>query len=400
MYQPKHVQTRSPQQRTSQTSRRPYGPNQYQYPLTREEQDARRTGRAEAARMRTRARRRRKLRRFLPLLGILLAVGIGVGGVFLVHSLLDNRVQPEEETQISDTQPEPETETPAISETPTAPEKNKTVFRPTPDSVRIAVDDESIHSGYLILVDLDEKTILASKNAWTVIHPASMTKIMTLLVAAEHLKDLTASAAVSQLTIDFCIQNNCSVAGFLAEEEVPIMDLLYGTILPSGADAALTLAEYVAGSQETFVELMNEKAEELGIADTAHFANCVGLYDENNVCTPYDMAVILNAAMENGLCRKILGERIHDIPSSELHPQGISLSNWFIRRIEDHMPAGTAVKGAKTGFINEAGNCAASLAQDSSGHTCICVTAMAGSVWQCIFDHVALYENYGFSPNP
>ncbi len=373
MYQPKHVQTRSTtQQQTRSQQQRPYSPEQYRYPLTKEEQEARRSGQAEAKRFRARARRKRKLQRVLPLLlaAVLLVTGACAGTVFLLRSLFDRHPPREEEppdVAAADSEinlPEPD----GIPDTPelVVPVKQKTVFRPIPEIVRIAEDDESIYSGFLILIDVDNGTILAEKNAWTVIHPASMTKIMTLLIAAEQLEDLTGSAVVSQTTIDFCIANNCSVAGFLAEEEVSVMDLLYGTILPSGADAALTLAEYTAGSHEAFVKLMNEKAEELGISNTARFANCVGLFDENNVCTPYDMAIIINAAMENELCRKILGERIHDLPVSELHPEGISLSNWFIRRIEDHMPEGTAVKGAKTGFITEAGNCAASFAQDAS----------------------------------
>ena len=62
------------------------------------------------------------------------------------------------------------------------------------------------------------------------------------------------------------------------------------------------------------------------------------------------------------------------------------------------MPAGAVIQGAKTGFISQAGSCAASLARDASGRACLCVTAQAGSAWQCIFDHAALYETYGFSP--
>ena len=76
----------------------------------------------------------------------------------------------------------------------------------------------------------------------------------------------------------------------MVDETVPVRELFYGTILSSGADAALGLATYVAGSQEAFVALMNEKLEELGIADTAHFTNCVGLYDEAHKCTVSDMA--------------------------------------------------------------------------------------------------------------
>ncbi|MDE7243058.1 MAG: D-alanyl-D-alanine carboxypeptidase [Oscillospiraceae bacterium] len=396
------TQTRQspPPQRSPEPRQRPYSPDQYSYPLTKEEQEARRSGSAEARRLRSRAKRKKNISRVIPLLlaAVLLVTGACAGTVFLLRTLFDRhptQEPPDVPDGILDSQEPPED----LPDTPRAEPvaADKTVFRPTPEIVRIAEGDETYSSGYMILVDLDTETIIAEKNAWATIHPASMTKIMTLLVAAEHLQDLTGSAVVSQETINYCIEHDCSVAGFAPGEEAPVMDLLYGTILPSGADAALTLAEYVAGSQTEFVRMMNEKAEELGISRTAHFANCIGLYDESNVCTPYDMALILNAAMKNGLCRMVLGERIYNIQASTLHPEGLNLSNWFIRRIEDHMPAGVTVKGAKTGFIKEAGNCAASFAEDASGHTCICVTAMAGSVWQCIFDHVALYETYGFA---
>ena len=80
--------------------------------------------------------------------------------------------------------------------------------------------------------------------------------------------------------------------------------------------------------------LMNEKLEELGIADTAHFTNCVGLYDEAHKCTVSDMAVILEAAMDNDLCREVLGARTYETLPTTDHPEGQILSNWFLRRIE------------------------------------------------------------------
>jgi len=211
-------------------------------------------------------------------------------------------------------------------------------------------------------------------------------------VAADMIQDLDATATVTREVTDFCLQNNCSIAGFLAGEEVPLRDLFYGAILPSGADAALTLANSAAGSQEAFVEKMNEKAAALGLSDGAHFSNCIGLYDEKNVCTVQDVAIILKAAIDDDFCREVISKRIYEIPPNDSHPQGSSLSNWFIRRIEDHMPDSIQVKGAKTGFVDESGNCAASFAQDNAGNTFLCVTVFAGSSWQCIFDHVALYE--------
>ena len=92
------------------------------------------------------------------------------------------------------------------------------------------------------------------------------------------------------------MSNDCSGVGFEKGESVTVKDLLYGTVLPSGADAALGLAYYVAGSQEEFVTLMNQKLDELGLSETAHFTNCVGIYDADHYCTLYDLAVIMRAA--------------------------------------------------------------------------------------------------------
>lgn len=112
-------------------------------------------------------------------------------------------------------------------------------------------------------------------------------------------------------------------------------DLFYGTILPSGADAAVGLAMYVSGSQEAFVELMNEKLSELGLAGSAHMTNCVGIYDEEHYCTVYDMAMILEAALDNPLCREVLSAHTYNTSATAQHPEGLLLSNWFLRRIED-----------------------------------------------------------------
>ena len=184
------------------------------------------------------------------------------------------------------------------------------------------------------------------------------------------------------------------MVGYKVGESAAVRELLYGTILPSGADAALALAIYVAGSHEAFVELMNEKAEELGISDTAHFTNCVGLYDEAHHCTVRDMAVILNAAMENELCREVLNARTYETAPTPEHPEGQVLSNWFLRRIEDKDTGSIEVIGAKTGYVAQSGNCAASCGRDAEGREYICVTGNAYSSWRAIYDHVDLYSKY------
>lgn len=254
---------------------------------------------------------------------------------------------------------------------------------------------ESIVSQYGILIDVEKGAILAQKEARTRMNPASMTKILTVLVAAERLteEDLEQTVPITIDITDYCFINECSVTGFALDEVVPVRDLFYGTVLPSGADAAVALANYVAGSQEAFVELMNEKIAELGLAETSHFTNCVGLYDENHYTTAYDMAVMLKATADNEFCRQLLSARTYTTSSTEQHPEGLTISNWFLRRIEDKDVHGEVLCG-KTGYVDQSGSCAASLALGSDGREYICVTAASNSKWRCIDDQVELYQQF------
>lgn len=258
------------------------------------------------------------------------------------------------------------------------------------------LESENVMSSYALLVDVDEGTVVAHRGASTRICPASMTKILTVLVAAEQLNSEASLDDRFTITIDitdYSYSHDCSAVGFAENEVVTVRDLFYGTILPSGADAALALAIYTAGSQEAFVDLMNARLEELGLADTAHFTNCVGLYDENHYCTLYDMALILKAAIDNEFCREVLSAHTYTTSATTEHPEGIIISNWFLRRIEDKETNGEVVC-AKTGFVNESGSCAASYSISNSGKQYICVTANAWSSWRCIYDHVAIYQEY------
>lgn len=262
----------------------------------------------------------------------------------------------------------------------------------TADTIQAGDDVISKHA---ILIDLSDNTILAQRDSGSVINPASMTKILTVLVAAEHIseEDLEDTFTMTIDITDYSFSNDCSNVGFAVGETVSVRDLLYGTILPSGADAAVGLATYVAGSHEDFVVLMNEKLEELGLSKTAHVTNCVGLYDEDHYCTVYDMAMILEAAIDNELCRQVLSAHTYTTSETEQHSEGITISNWFLRRIEDKDTGGEVVCG-KTGYVVQSGNCAASYGVDNAGKEYICVTADATSAWRCIYDHVALYKQF------
>lgn len=262
----------------------------------------------------------------------------------------------------------------------------------TPDTITVGAGE--IESEYAILMNPNEGRIVAQRDAYTIINPASMTKVLTVLVAAEHVTNLDDTFTITREITDYAYINECSSAGFSVDEVVTVRDLFYGTILPSGGEAAVALATYVAGSHEAFVELMNEKLEELGLSDTAHFTNCVGLYHKEHYCTAYDVAMILKAAVENDFCREVLSARTYTTSATPQHPEGIFISNWFIRRIEDK-DTGGKVLCAKTGYVDQAGSCAASYGVSEAGVPYICVTAKSSSSWKCIYDHVALYSRYG-----
>lgn len=260
-----------------------------------------------------------------------------------------------------------------------------------------ALGEEDITSTYAVFVDTEHDTILASRDAFSRMVPASMTKVLTALVAAEHVENWDDTFTITIDITDYSFKNHCSNAGFDRDETVTIRDLMYGAILPSGADASLGLAVYVAGSQEAFVELMNEKLEELGLSETSHFTNCVGIYDADHYTTAYDMAVIMEAAIQNEMCREVFSTRIFTTSATEQHPEGIELSNWFVRRIEDKETNGILVYG-KTGYVDESGSCAVSFGTNENGRTYICVTAASGSKWWCINDHAKLYQELTNAP--
>ncbi len=254
---------------------------------------------------------------------------------------------------------------------------------------------ETILSEYGVFIDAQSGEILAQKEAYTRMNPASMTKMLTILVAAEHLtaEDLEKTATITIDITDYSYVNDCSNTGYALDEEVTVRDLFYGTILPSGADSALALAIYVAGSHEAFVDLMNEKLVQMGLGETSHFTNCVGVYDEAHYSTAYDMAVILKATVDNPFCREVMAAHTYTTSLTEEHPEGLLISNWFLRRIEDKDTHGE-VLCAKTGYVDQAGSCAASLGRDEEGKEYLCVTAGSNSTWTCIYDQVELYQTF------
>lgn len=274
-------------------------------------------------------------------------------------------------------------------------ENNGELYQFDATSETKSVYNEEIISSNVILIDENTDTIVASKGAKERISPASMTKVLTILVAAENITEeqLDDTFIMTREITDYGYVNDCSAVGFLDGEQVKVRDLFYGTILPSGSDAAVGLATYVAGSHEAFVDMMNEKLVELGLGETSHYTNCVGLYDAEHYSTVYDMAVIMKAAIQSEFCKDVLSEHRYVTEATTEHPEGIDVSNWFLRRIEDK-DTGGEVLCAKTGYVMQSKNCAVSYGTFTGGAPYICVTAGSSSSWRCIYDHVEIYNEY------
>lgn len=278
-----------------------------------------------------------------------------------------------------------------ITEQPIAHEE---IVAALPQATASTVNFSSeIDSQYAVLIDVEDNTILARRGCTSRIYPASLTKVMTVLVAVENVEDIdTASCVMTYDILNPLINASASRAGFWEGEEISFTDLLYGAILPSGADATVGLAIAVSGSEEEFVKLMNKKAEELGLSNT-HFTNTSGLHSTNHYSTPLEMAVIMKAAMDNPICKEVLSAYKYTTAPTEHFPQGIELtSNMFSRMYGTEVPGVTVIAG-KTGYTDEARHCLVSCAV-KDGREYVAVTAMGSTKWEQTYDCLRIYENY------
>lgn len=254
------------------------------------------------------------------------------------------------------------------------------------------VFDNTIASKYCVLLDVDFNTVLAQRNAEQKMYPASMTKIMTLIVAVENMTSLDDTFTMTHDILEPLYDADASLAGFQENEVITIKDMLYGAILPSGADATAGLAIKIAGTEENFVRLMNDKVQQLGLHNT-HFTNTSGLHDNNHYSTALDMAVILNYALQNDLCREILSTYQYTTAVTRQHPKGITLESTLFGRMYGDEVQNVTIKGGKTGFTSEAQHTMASFAE-KNGKEYIVVVAHEDDKWGSVYDTFDIYEKY------
>ena len=231
-----------------------------------------------------------------------------------------------------------------------------------------------------VLIEAESGEIIFGKSADERLPMASTTKIMTALVAIEN-ADISKTVSVSPAAVGV----EGSSVYLYADERMTLEDLLYAMMLESANDAATAIAIEVGGDLDTFVDMMNERAQKMGLSDT-HFENPHGLDGESHYTTAYELALIAREAMSNSKFLEICSTYKKTIPLNET--EGVRLLINHNKMLRSYNGA----VGIKTGFTKKSGRCLVS-AVEREGLTFIAVTLGAPDDWK---DHTALLD-YGFS---
>lgn len=268
------------------------------------------------------------------------------------------------------------------------------------------VDLSSLGITHTALASVSNSNIIAASGADEKVYPASLTKVMTLIVAVESLKTegaLQDKITVSQEVYDAMRDAEASGMGLSPGETLTVEGMLYALMLKSDGVAACELARYISGSEEAFVKNMNAKAAAMGLTGT-QFMNPTGLHHEEHYSTCRDLATIMGYAMEMSLCRKIMMTNAFDAEctragntSFDYHIYHNLLETYFKNTYKNLNPA-TAGKltviAGKTGYTPESKYCLVTAATDASGKTYVCVTVGADGYENSIKAYQAIYGGY------
>ena len=254
---------------------------------------------------------------------------------------------------------------------------------------------DQVGSEYAVFIDADTNTVLAEKGGNALVYPASMTKVLTLLTAAEAIEDPDATFTMTQEIIDPHYRAGATITGFRAGDECTLRDLFYGAALRSAADATTALAITAAGSESDFVAMMNEKCDQLGLSEGAHFTNASGMFSAEHTCTLRDMAAIMRAAMANDLCREVLTTDLYVTAPTEVAPEGLIFQNKYLGWFLEKQPEEVVITACKSGYVAQALNCLVSYGTNPEGRNFICVIARANNAETMMGDHRTLYNMYG-----
>ena len=229
-----------------------------------------------------------------------------------------------------------------------------------------------------LLFSLSNHKVLYANGIYDKVYPASITKIMTAMLALQSGK-LNDTVTITQDNVT--LEDGSQVCGFVAGDQVTLDQLLHCLLVYSGNDAASAIAEYVGGNTENFVQMMNDYAAKLGCTGT-HFSNPHGLQDENHYTTPYDIYLMLNEAFTYPEFTEIT-----ELPSYTVTYTGsdgteksttLTATDHYLTG-EATAPKDVTILGGKTGTTEVAGNCLAILTQNAYGKTFVSIVMGAAT---------------------
>lgn len=219
-----------------------------------------------------------------------------------------------------------------------------------------------LSSEHVVLYNMNEDKIIYEINKDEKTSIASLTKIMTTLVAIENIQNYDEKVTLNYTMFTGLAEANAAVIGLRSGQVVTYNDLLYGMFLASGADATRAIAISISGSEEAFVELMNKKAKELGMTNT-NFVNTTGLDEDNQYSTANDVAILLKEALKNEKFKEIFTTESYSFTDKSLTAYST------LRKTATNYGYDVGyIKGAKTGFTYNAGKCLASFAIDEENN--------------------------------
>ena len=233
-------------------------------------------------------------------------------------------------------------------------------------------DNTDYNSDSIYVYNLSENKIEVAINENKRRKPASLAKLMTAWIGLNYCESLDQISPIDESTYISSIENNASMAGFVSNETTTVRDLLYGTILPSGAECANTLAMNTFGSRENFVEMMNQEASNLGMTNT-HFENPDGMDDPNQYTTAKDIAILLSNCIQDENYYVVL-TRPNYLSSPTLdHPEGLWMDSTVSSKLMNYQMDSGSILGGKSGTTEEAGLCWATLAEKDNQYYIIVV---------------------------
>lgn len=215
-----------------------------------------------------------------------------------------------------------------------------------------------INSENAVLYNLNDNKVIYEKDSEEQVSIASLTKIMTVLVAIENTEDIKEDVTITWDMLSGLVEKNLAVMWLYAGEKVTVEDLMYGTLIKSAADATKSLAITVAGSEEEFVRLMNEKAKSLGLTNTK-YSDVYGLDDVGNTSTPKEIATLLMEALKNETFNEIFYTSEYTFSNGSR-----TITSSLHDYIDKYDLNADFILGAKTGYTDKAGKCLASVAYD------------------------------------